>query len=416
MKLFTRYFRINLIATLFIFLLASIAFYFLLWYVMIEQVDDDLKIEQREIETYVSKYQRPPEPITVKDQRITFDFTSQKEKFRHFSTIKFRDGNEHENFRQISFTLPIGNNWYLFKVSKSLEGTQSMNRSIIIISLVTVVVILLVSLLINRWQLRRLWQPFYSTLSGVQKFRLSEKVVPTFVPSSIDEFNVLNKTLEQFIQEAENEYNLLKEFTENASHELQTPLAVVQSTLDIMIQDENILKSQGSTLQTAYAAIQKMSKLNQSLLLLSKIENRQFSDMSSFDFRKLVEDKMNDWQELWQGRLLRVESELESTPVVMNIHLAEIMLNNLFSNAARHAAEGGSIYIKLYENRLEFSNTASNGSLDTEKLFKRFSKGGQSTDQHGLGLSIIKQIIEVSGKSVFYHFAEQKHFFIIHFK
>ena len=271
MNLLTRYFRINLVATVSIFILASLAFYFLLWYVSIRQVDEDLKIEQREIETYVNKYHRPPEPITVKDQRISYEPVDLHEKSRHFSTVKSPDEKEKEDFRQISFTLPVGDQWLLFKVSKSLEGTQDMNRSIILISLLTIILILVVSLLINRWLLRRLWQPFYQTLSGVKKFRLGEKKPPVFAPSSIDEFSLLNKTLDQFIQAAEKEYTLLKEFTENASHELQTPLAIVQSKLDTLIQDEHLSEAQSNAAQTAYEAIRKMAKLNQSLLLLSKI-------------------------------------------------------------------------------------------------------------------------------------------------
>ncbi len=260
------------------------------------------------------------------------------------------------------------------------------------------------SLLINRWQLRRLWKPFYSTLSDVEKFRLGEKKAPEFEPSAIHEFNLLNSTLSQFIQEAEKEYSVLKEFTENASHELQTPLAIVRSNLDVLIQDEKLSESQSNSLQNAYVAIQKMAKLNQSLLLLNKIDNKQFSEVNSLDFKTLVEQKMADWQELWQGRNLHIAAILRSTPVAMNEQLAEILLNNLFSNAARHTAEGGVVNIHLANNIFEISNSASNGPLDQEKLFKRFSKGGQATDQHGLGLSIIKQISEVSGKQASYHF------------
>jgi signal transduction histidine kinase len=415
MKLFTRYFRINLLATLLIFLLASIAFYFLLWWVMINQMDEDLKIEQREIQTYVSKYNRPPEPITVKDQRISHEQTEIHEYSHHFSTIKSPDRHEREDFRQISFTIPVGNQWLLFKVSKSLEGTQNMNRSIIIISLLTVILILVVSLLINRWLLRRLWQPFYSTLSGVKKFRLGEKKPLGFTSSSIDEFNLLNKTLDQFIQGAEKEYTLLKEFTENASHELQTPLAIVQSKLDTLIQDEHLSESQSNAAQTAYEAIRKMAKLNQSLLLLSKIENRQFSETSSFDFKNMAEEKIVAWQELWQGKNLKITSSMESTSVNMNIQLADILLNNLFSNAARHTADGGSVHMKLLQNEFIISNDASGRALDQGKLFQRFSKGGQTTDQYGLGLSIVKQIVEVSGKQISYHFEKGQHIFSISF-
>ena len=314
MNLFTRYFRINLLATVIIFILASLAFYFLLWYVSIAQMDEDLKIEQREIETYVQKYNHPPEPITVKDQNISFAVSDIRNKYRKFSTIASPNPwSEGESFRQISFTLPVNNQWLLFKVSKSLEGTEHLNRSIIIISLLTIIAILLVSLLINRWQLRRLWKPFYNTLSGVEKFRLGEKVVPHFENSSITEFNFLNTTLSQFIHDADKEYFQLKGILQkNASHELQTPLAILRSSLDVMMQDEKLSESQSNSLQTAHSAIRKMSKLNQSLLLLNKIENKQFSNINSFDLKKLIQEKMADWQELWQGRSLNISHLLLS--------------------------------------------------------------------------------------------------------
>ncbi|HEX3081509.1 MAG TPA: HAMP domain-containing sensor histidine kinase [Puia sp.] len=416
MNLFTRYFRINLLATVVIFILASLAFYFLLWFVSIAQVDEDLKIEQREIETYVQKYNHPPEPISVKDQNTSFALSDIRSKYRKFSTIPSPNPMERENFRQISFTLPVNNQWLLFKVSKSLEGTEHLNQSIIIISLITIVAILLVSLLINRWQLRRLWKPFYNTLSGVEKFRLGEKAIPRFENSQITEFNFLNTTISQFIRDADREYFLLKEFTENASHELQTPLAVVRSTLDVMMQDEKLSEAQSQSLLAAYSAIQKMSKLNQSLLLLNKIENKQFSNIISFDFKTLVQEKMTDWQELWQGRSLSISSSLESASVSMNEQLAEMMISNLFSNAARHTPEGGHIHIKLSAKVFEISNSAADCPLDQEKLFKRFSKVGQTTDHHGLGLSIVKQIADVSGMTISYHFTNGDHVFSVNFK
>src|ERR1700712_2944009 len=132
-NLFTRYFRINLLATVIIFLLASLAFYFLLWFVTIRQVDEDLKIEQREIETYVGKYNRPPEPVSVKDQNISYEISGIKKSDRTFETIHSPNKDEEENFRQIRFTLPVNNQWVMFRVAKSLETTENLNRSIIIV-------------------------------------------------------------------------------------------------------------------------------------------------------------------------------------------------------------------------------------------------------------------------------------------
>ncbi len=250
---------------------------------------------------------------------------------------------------------------------------------------------------------------------GNQKLPAGGKKIPEFTKSGIDEFLLLNNTLEQFIADAEREYKLLKEFTENASHELQTPLAIVQTKLDTLIQDEHLSESQSNSAQIAYEAIQKMAKLNHSLLLLSKIENRQFSQTSSFDLKDFVEEKLNAWQELWQGKQLILTRSLESTVVCMNTQLADILINNLFSNALRHSPINGSIHIDLKNKEFIISNSASGGPLDSGKIFERFSKGGQPTDHYGLGLSIVKQIGEVSGNPVSYEFKDGKHIFIIRF-
>jgi signal transduction histidine kinase len=129
----------------------------------------------------------------------------------------------------------------------------------------------------------------------------------------------------------------------------------------------------------------------------------------------MAEEKIVAWQELWQGKNLKITSSMESTSVNMNIQLADILLNNLFSNAARHTADGGSVHMKLLQNEFIISNDASGRALDQGKLFQRFSKGGQTTDQYGLGLSIVKQIVEVSGKQISYHFEKGQHIFSISF-
>jgi len=149
--------------------------------------------------------------------------------------------------------------------------------------------------------------------------------------------------------------------------------------------------------------------------LLSKIENKQFSEISSFDFKKPVEEKLTDWQELWQGKNIKISSQLESVAVKMNTQLADILLNNLFSNATQHVAQNGAIQVSLQNNEFSISNTAQNGALDQNKLFKRFSKAGQATDQHGLGLSILQQIAEVSGMSIAYEFGNGIHIFTVRF-
>lgn len=417
MKLFTRYNRINLLSTVIIFLLASGAFYFLLRYVLIAQVDEDLKIEQHEIEIYAEKYAKLPEPIPVKDQKISFQPVSAPAGRRKFHTIDGYDKKEREQekFRQMVFNIRVSDQWYEVTVAKSLEGTDDMMRSIILITVITILLILITSFVTNRILLRRLWQPFYNTLSVTQQFKLGQKQPATFPVTTVDEFIVMNKSLEQFINKAENDYKLLKEFTENASHELQTPLAVIQSKLDLLVQDEHLSEAQSKAVQGANESLQKLSRLNQSLLLLSKIENRQFSQTTAIPFKELTEEKLSQFRELWQDKEISHTASLEEVTVVMNKELAEILLNNLFSNATRHTNRGSAIHIVLNKTEFSISNPAVNGPLDKERLFSRFYKGGQQSDHNGLGLSIVHQIAAVSGYTINYHFAGGKHIFSLVF-
>lgn len=400
-----------------IFLLASVAFYMLLRFVLINQVDEDLKIEEHEIEMYVEKFSNLPEAMPIKDQRIYYIPVHKHSPERVFLNIYRNESNENKKarFRQLKFFINVKGQWYQVSVEKSLKETEDISRSIIIISLSTIIAMLVAGFLINRLLLRKLWQPFYTSLSQMKAFRLGQAQHISFKKNNIDEFNDLNKTLEQSIESAEREYRQLKEFTENASHELQTPLAVIRSKIDVLIQDENLSESQSNLLQSTYEAIQKLARLNQSLLLLNKIGNRHFSETSVIDIEQLIEQKLIYFKELLNVKNITVSVKLEKVLKQMNISLADILLNNLFSNSIKFTPNGGKINIMLSQSSMILSNSAENGSLDTMKLFNRFYKGEKSSEHNGLGLSIVKQICLVSGFSVGYRFTSGKHNFEILF-
>lgn len=415
MKLFTRYNRINLISTILIFLLASGAFYFLLRYVLIHQLDDDLEIEQREIVTYVDKYDRLPESLPVKDQEIAFLSSEASKEKRKFSTIKVFDTLEqHEEvFRQMTFPISVQGHWYKATVRISLEDTDKITRSIIGITLVTILLILITTFLINRLVLRRLWRPFYETLAELANFRLGKGGRLSLGTGSIDEFNLLNTALEQAMQKADQDYLLLKEFTENASHELQTPLAIIRSKLDLLVQDEQLSEKQSVAVLSANEAIQRLFRLNRSLLLLAKIENLQFSETVQIDLSASIQEKLEQFRELWQSKRLVVKSSLQQQFVQINSELLEVLLNNLLSNATKYNVPDGSINIVLTEGLLLISNTGNAASLPVERLFTRFYKNESSRESNGLGLSIVWQICAVSGWTVRYTFENGRHQFAL---
>jgi signal transduction histidine kinase len=298
-------------------------------------------------------------------------------------------------------------------VAKSLEGTDDLIHSILLISFTTILLILIASIIINRILLKKLWKPFYDTLATVKDFKIDNKQSLHFPVTKIDEFDFMNQTLKKTTSRAQQDYLVLREFTENASHEMQTPLSIIRSKLDLLIQGENLSEEQSKTVQTTYQAIEKLSRLNYSLLLLAKIDNNQYAETSSVDLKQKIEEKIDAFNELWQNQNISVSASLAPASVHMNNELADILLNNLLSNATRYNMPGGVIKIELTNKSLAVSNNSLQKELDPLRIYSRFYKQEGDHGQNGLGLSIIKQICDVSGFKIDYLFKDGQHLFTI---
>jgi signal transduction histidine kinase len=417
MKLLTKYSRVNLLAIIAVFLIASAAYYFTLNYLFVHQVDEDLQIEEQEIKTFVREHDKLPEVIKVEDQIISFSSSPFPIGSRRFSTFMMTDPFEKEAapepFRQLEFGVTADRLHYRVHVLKSMEQTDHLLHSVMLISFITILSILSVSLLINRVVLKRIWRPFYTTLEKVKAFRLSRNTPLQLSSSGIEEFEFMNRTLERITQQAQTEYIALKTFSENASHEMQTPLAVIRSKLDLLIQDDQLTETQSRLLQATYRSIQKLTRLNQSLLLLARIDNNQYEEKDRVDLKERLEEKRQEFQELWNAQQLAVSADLQEAVVSANPQLTEILLNNLLSNATRYNKPGGRISLQLTPKELRVTNTGRPEALDAKWLYQRFYKSADSEEHNGLGLSIIKQICGVSHFTVDYHFENGLHQFII---
>ncbi len=412
MKLFTRYNRINLLATVFIFLLASLVFYFFLRQVLVKQVDEDLEIEQTEIVAYANRYQRLPDITQQEDQKVFYLAGQQPVKGNHFKTIS-NHLNE-EDVREILFSLQLPDGWRNIVVSKSLEGTDHLTRSVATIALATILLILIASFLVNRLVLRQLWKPFYGTLSAMQKFRISNAAALQLASSNIDEFELMNTTLAQTTQKAAQDYILLKEFTENASHELQTPLAIIRSKLELVIQ-EPLSKTQSHAVQQAADASKLLGRINRSLLLLAKIQNHQFAEKETVEMKAVIKEKLSAFEGIILDKEITVNPTLNNKQLLMNADLTGLLISNLLSNAIKHNRRGGAINISLRDKHLMIGNTGAEYALDESRLFARFYNPAKAENSTGLGLSIVQQICADSGFSIHYRFENGLHCFSISF-
>lgn len=238
----------------------------------------------------------------------------------------------------------------------------------------------------------RLFKPFRQTLDSIREFNLHEKEVLPAKETSVKEFTDLNRFVEQMTRKAVADYNNLKEFSENASHELQTPLAIAKGKLELLTETD-LNEDQYRYVESLEKTINKLSRLSESLSLLSKIDNHEFGNDHTVNISRLIKESINEFREFIIFNNLNIESEIQDNIYIkMHPALAEILWTNLFQNAIKHNIENGTIRVELTESKLVVSNTGKNLSVDPEQLFERFRKNDQSSSSIGLGLSIIERI------------------------
>ena len=419
MKLLTKYNRINLLVTISVLLISSVCFYIMIRHVLINQLDEDLKVEEQEIIDFVKINNKLPNPSNYEDKQIEFKENKVAVAEKKFSSVVIFSKEDHADvpFRQYQFSMAVAGKNYTALIRKSQEETEDLIKMIALITLGIVVLLLLILFLINRFLLSRLWKPFNNTLAQLKQFNLSAKNNLQPEHTTTTEFIELNKAVLVMTGRVKQDYEALKNFTDNASHEMQTPLAIINSKLDVLIQDETISEFQMQQLQGVYNALDRLSGLNQSLLLLTKIENNQFNGQESISLDELIKENLFQFEELIESKKLMVTKDLQPANISGNRQLIDILISNLLNNAIRYNVQNGSILIKLADEELCIANSSFLPALDTQKVFQRFYRHADTKQEgNGLGLSITKQICSMAGYKISYKFQNNQHEFGIEFK
>jgi signal transduction histidine kinase len=318
--------------------------------------------------------------------------------------------NQYQPYRQLIFYERALGQWYRVTISKLLLQRQRLLETVVM-TITFIVALLLVSmLLLNSWLSKRLWKPFYKTLGKLDDYQIQQHETLEFEKEETLEFDQLNQAVTHLTQRITSAYQNLKEFTENAAHEIQTPLAVILSKIEGLFQDETLTEPQLVTLSSVSEAANRLGRLNQALLLLTKIENRQFlAGTDPVNLVPIINGKLRDLEDLIVQRKISIQTQLEPIGLVIHPALAEILVNNLLTNAIRHNVENGKIIITLQEGRLCVKNTGKALNLNPEQLFERFRKESTSSASLGLGLALVKTICEVNGQKLKYDIDNEWH-------
>lgn len=408
MKLLTRYNRVNITTAFFVLLVCSFTFYVIIRQILLQQIDRDLAVEEEEIKEYVAGNDSLPGASSYKGQIIRFEMGKAGDNTRKVESTLQYDSLQKENelVRQLSFSIVAQGKNYQAVVIKSQAETDDLLRLMVLVTGGIFLLLLVLVMLINRFILAKLWQPFYTTLKQLRSFNLNNSNTLQLPGSELDEFKELNNSVSEMAERVRQEFETLKSFTDNASHEMQTPLAIINSKLDLLIQSST--ENQQEHLQAIYDAANRLRKLNQTLLLLTKIDNQLYNPAEAVDLKGLLEKKFQQLEELIIAKDILLHFQLAPAACTMNGELADLMINNLLNNAIKHNYKGGTINCVLTADYLTISNTGQPLTFSGSNIFDRFQKSSHS-DGTGLGLAVVKQICNTSNLSVTYSFDGKEH-------
>jgi signal transduction histidine kinase len=418
MKLINKTLFYYLLISLPLLAVAGVFSYFLIKSELRDGTDESLLKEKFEAERMIASFQEPHGFVLCADSLSYITIIPDKQHGDIFSDTILYDVLEKEliPYRILkSFYFYKNTNYQITILKTTIEQDELMEG--LLSSFALIISFLVVAFFIVSWLLSKtVWKPFYKTLNKLNVYDVKNNEQQLFPPEKIAEFNQLNEALNRMTNKLNVDFIQQKEFIENASHEMQTPLAVVKANVSLLMQSSNLKEQEMLYLQAIENTTKKMASLNKALLLLSKIENNQFSERETISFKSVIEKVLANFSELIQSKKMELELNLiNDLHISINPILADVLATNVIHNAIRHNIKGGKICVSITGNILEVCNNGEPLSISSEDLFVRFKKNDTSKDSLGLGLSIVKGITQYYNFNISYSFKNDLHSFILKF-
>lgn len=394
--------------------LSLICLYFLTRYYIISETKEGLNNTSFRIEQQLIKNETPKplyplfevkevrelKPQVLKDTIIFDELQGENELFKELNTYKSING---KNYHIITRALIVEYDDTLLSILISFA---------IIISLVYAA-----QYYFNKKINKTVWNPFFKNLDAIRSFSIQSNTSIDLVDSDVQEFIELNSHLKSLTEKVVKDYQNLKQFTEDVSHEVQTPLSIIQAKIENLTNEsEHLSEEHLSTLNDIQKNAKRLSKLNKGLILLAKIDNQQFNNPEIVNVNKMVASLIEDIEDLANIKHQTISFKEDSTVVVnMDKVLGEILFSNLIGNAIKHTPENGHIDFLIEENTFSICNSGTAFSISSEQLFDRFLKTDPKSPSLGLGLAIVKKICDFYGFSITYSFQKDRHCFCLNF-
>ena len=420
MKLLNKTGLIIVTLALFIFFLGGISFYKIIQLMIIKQVDRELVNQRDNIINELNNFQKLDGYYLITENKINIE---KMESDYHIDQM-FKDTVLYNNkeklyapYRLLRFHTFVGDNNFRISIFRSMLEAEHLIEQIVIAMTLMLITLILAMFFLNRYFFRKLWDDFFFSVNKVKNYNLRDNPNLNLPVSEVEEFQMLNQVFEKLTERIHKDYVSLKEFTENASHEIQTPLSIMRAKIELLLQYPGYSEEQVALISSLNIAVSRLSNINKVLILLTRIENNQFPELSNVRLKERIEYHLENFQEVLEARNITLETEMHNdTEINVNTALADILIMNLLKNAIRHNFDDGKLYVRLGSNSLEISNTGPKLDIPAEQLFNRFVRTRNTGDSLGLGLSLVKKICELYDFQIQYLYEDKLHKIIVKFR
>ncbi|MBT0608368.1 sensor histidine kinase [Aequorivita echinoideorum] len=399
----------------------AVVFYFAMFDEIYDSIDDGLDNRKMVLIERASK----DIELLQKPQLDEYLYTIEKVNFEKYQNFKdtYRDTmmymlneDDFEPVRVLESVFRNNDDYYKIKVVTSMVEEDDQIENLLIYTIILYFSLIISILILNNFFLLKVWKPFYHLISQLKNFSLDSNEPINYKKTNIEEFVLLNKNVEKLLTKTRETYSAQRQFIENASHELQTPLAIAINKLELLFEENNLTENQAFQLQQALENLERLKRLNRSLLLISKIENDQFQQLSNVNINQLIQEIISNFSEMASHKNITFGfSSSENVSLYMNPDLAHFLFSNLIKNAITHGISTSEITINLTEEFFKINNYSSSAPLNGEQIFKRFHKNSMDATSIGLGLAISNSIARKYGFALIYYFREGQHSFALKF-
>lgn len=417
----------RIVIRLFLFLSIILTFWAALFYIALmdeinDETDDSLEDYSEQIIIHLLAGEELPSKINNSNNQyylseVTSEYAHSKPNISYVdSMVYILSKNETDPARVLTTIYKNGEGkYYELVVSVPTIEKNDLKEAILYWIIFLYIGLLFVIIPVNIWIYHRSNRPLYKLLVWMDEYKVGGKNIPLENETDITEFKKLNEATVRNMKRAEEVFEKQKQFIGNASHEMQTPVAICRNRIESLMEEESFTENQLENLAKIHHTLEYITKLNKSLLLLSKIDNGQFADASDIEMSSLIKKFIHDYEEVYS--YMNIALEVKGTGIFkirINQSLAGILINNLIKNSYVHNISNGHVYIEMYSSKIVFKNTGQDLPLNDKLIFERFYQGTKKEGSTGLGLALVKSICDMAKLNLNYYFEDNMHCFEIH--